>query len=75
MQEDHDFSDDLLLGPSRGDAIGSDRTNARDLAQALGFRLDRIEHLLTESAHQLLGVDRPNPPNHPGAEVFFDAVE
>ena len=75
MQEDHDFSDDLLLGPSRGDAIGAYRTNARYLAQALGLCLDRIKHLLAESAHQLLGVDRPDPANHPGAEVFLDAVE
>jgi len=75
MQEDYDFSDNLLLGPSRADAIGSYRTNARDLAQALGLCFDRIEHPLAESAHQLLGVDRPDAANHPGAEVFLDAVE
>jgi len=48
---------------------------ARYLAQAFGLRLDGIEHLLTEGAHQLLGIDWPDAADHPGAEVFLDAVE
>src|SRR4029077_7313813 len=51
MQEDHDFADNLLLGPGRADAIDSHRTNAHYLAQALGLCFDRIEHSLTESTH------------------------
>jgi hypothetical protein len=75
MQEHHDFAGDLLLGAGRANAIGSYRTNAHYLAQALGLCLDRLEHLLAESAHELLGVDRPDPANRPGAEVFLDTVE
>src|SRR5665213_2434765 len=75
VQEDHDLPHDLLLGPGVGDPFGSDRTDARDLAQALGLRLDRVEHLLAKGANQLLGVDRPNAADHPGAKVFLDAVD
>ena len=49
--------------------------DARDLTQALWLRLDRIEHLLAEGAHQLLGIDWSDAADHPGAEVFLDAVE
>ena len=75
VKEDHDFANDLLFGPGRGDTAGSYRTDACYLAQALGFRLDRVENFLAESAHQLLGVDRSDASDHAGAEVFLDAVE
>ena len=57
------------------DPVGPHRTDAVDLAQAFGLRLDDVEHLLAEGAHQLLGVDRPDAADHAGAEVFLDAVE
>ncbi len=75
MQEDHDFANDLLFGPGGCDPVGPNRADARYLAQAFGLRLDGIEHLLTEGAHQLLGIDWPDAADHPGAEVFLDAVE
>ena len=65
----------IFCSAQAGDPVGPYRADARYLAQALGFSLDGIEHLLAESAHQLLGIDRPDAANHPGAEVFLDAVE
>jgi len=75
VQEDHDLADDLLFGPSIGDALGTYQANASHLAQALGLRLDRVEHLLAESSHKLFRIDRTNAADHPGAEVFLDAVD
>src|SRR6516165_10444769 len=37
-------------------------------------RLDDIEHGITEGPHQLSGVDRPDPADHPGAEIFLDPL-
>src|ERR1700737_4195574 len=75
VQEDHDLADDLLFGPGIGDALGTYQANASHLAQALGLRLDRVEHLLAESAHELFRIDWTNAADHPGAEVFLDAVD
>jgi hypothetical protein len=58
-----------------GSSWPQNRADARYLAQAFGLRLDGIEHLLTEGAHQLLGIGWPDAADHPGAEVFLDAVE
>jgi hypothetical protein len=44
-------------------------------SRALGLCFDSTEHPLAESAHQFLGIDRPDAANHPGAEVLLDAVE
>jgi hypothetical protein len=74
VQEDHDLADDLLFGPGIGDALGANLANPSHLSQALRLRLDHIEHLLSEGIHQLLGVDRPDAADHPGAKVFLDAV-
>src|SRR5712672_37325 len=75
MTENHDLADDLLFGPSVGDALGTYQANASHLAQAFGLRLDRVEHLLAESSHKLFRIDRTNAADHPGAEVFLDAVD
>src|SRR6516164_6017162 len=75
VKEDHDLTHDLLLGPSSGDTASSYRTNAGHFPQPLWLPFDRIEHLLAESAHQLLGVDRANTADHPGPEILFDAIE
>jgi hypothetical protein len=40
MQEDHDFADGPLLGPTRGDAIGALRTNAGNFPQPMRLRFD-----------------------------------
>ena len=75
MEEDHDLAHDLLLGPGVRDPLGTHRADARHLAQPLGFRLYRVEHLLPEGPDQLLGVDRADATDHAGAEIFLDAVD
>src|SRR6266436_5493922 len=75
VQEHHDLADDLLFGPGIGDAFGTYQANAGHLTQAFGLRLDRVEHLLTESAHKLFRIDWTNAADHPGAEVFLDAFD
>jgi len=75
VQKDHDLANDLLFGPGAGNAAGSNSADARDLTKALGFGFDRVEHLLAEGAHQLLGVDRSDASYHARSEVFLDAVK
>jgi hypothetical protein len=74
VKEDHDLPDDLLLGPSVRDPFGSNRADARHLAKPIGLGLDDIEDLLPEGLDHLLGIDRPDAPDHPGAEIFLDPV-
>src|SRR6266704_225115 len=61
VQEDHDLTDDLLLGPGRNNAARPHRANAIHLPQAVVLRLDDVEHLLPEGAQQRLRTHRPNP--------------
>jgi hypothetical protein len=75
MEEHHDLADDLLLGPSIGDALGTHRTNTRHLAKAPRFRFDRVEDFLAEGPNQLLGVDRADTADHAGAKIFLDSVD
>jgi hypothetical protein len=42
----------------------------RVFAKPIGFGLDDVEYLLTEGLDHLLGIDRPDAPDHPGAEIF-----
>ena len=74
VQEDHDLADDLLFGPGIGDALGANLANPSHLAQPVRLGLDDIEYLLAERIDHLFGVDRPDAADHPGAEVFLDAV-
>ena len=75
MKEDHDLPDDLLLGPGVRDPFGSNRADARHLAKPIGLGLDDVEDLLPEGLDHLLGVDRPDAADHPGAEIFLDPVD
>jgi hypothetical protein len=75
VKEDHDLPDDLLLGPGVRDPFGSNRANARHLAKPIGLGLDDVEDLLPEGLDHLLGIDRPDAPDHPGAEIFLDSVD
>src|SRR5258707_10900980 len=75
VQEDHDLTDDLLLGPGRNNAARPHRANAIHLPQAVGLRLDDVEHLLPEGAQELLGIDRANAPGHARSKVFLDAFD
>ena len=73
VQEDHDLAHDLLLGPGVGDPLRPHRADPGHLAQPFGLALDDVEDLLTERSHELPGVDRADPPDHPRSEVFPDA--
>ena len=75
VKEDHDLPDDLLLGPGVRDALSPNRADARDLAKPIGLGLDDVEDLLPEGLDHLLRVDRPDAPDHPGAEIFLDSVD
>ena len=75
VKEDHDLPDDLLFGPGVCDPLGSNHTDARHLAKPIGLGLDDVEDLLTEGPDDLLGVDRPDAADHPGAEIFLDPVD
>ena len=75
VQEDHDLPHDLLLGPSVRDPFGSNRADARHLAKPIGLGLDDVEDLLSEGLDHLLGIDRPDAADHPGAQVFLDPVD
>jgi hypothetical protein len=50
MQEDHDFANDLLIGPARRDLSGTYRTNPLDLPKPLRCLLDDVEYGGTEGA-------------------------
>ena len=56
------------------DALGAHRPDAGHLAQAIGFGLDDVEHLLAECLDQLPGVDRADAADHAGGEILLDAV-
>ena len=74
MQEDHNFPDCLLLGPGSENAGSANWSNAVDFTQPIRCCLDDVEHLVAKGAHQLLGVNRADAPDHAGREIFFDAV-
>ena len=65
----------FLFGPGIGDAFGAYQTNAGHLAQPLRLGLDDIEYLLAKRIDHLFGVDRPDAADHPGAEIFLDAID
>ena len=75
MQEHHDLAHDLLFGPGVRDAPGTHRADARHLAQALGLRFNRIEHLFPEGSDQLLGVDWADTADHAGTEILLDTID
>src|SRR6266581_332841 len=64
VQEDHDLPHRLLLGPSGKNAGSANRPDAIDLAQSVGRRLDDVEYLLAKGAHELLGINGANTPDH-----------
>ncbi len=74
VQEHHDLAHRRLLGPGGGDPLLPHRPDAADLPQPFGVRLDDVEHPLAEGADELLRVDRPDPPDHAGAQVPLDAL-
>jgi hypothetical protein len=75
VQEHHDFPYRLLLGPGGENAGSANRSDALDLAQAVGSSFDHVKDLLAKSVDKLLGVDRTNAADHAGGEVFLDAID
>src|SRR5713101_6708304 len=74
VQEHHDLAHHLLLGPGSRDASCSYGTNAIYLLEAVGFRLNDIEHRVAEGTQELLGIDRTYAADHSRGEVFLDAL-
>jgi hypothetical protein len=74
VQEDHDLPDDLLFCPGVRDASRPNRADARHLAKPIGLGLDDVEDLFSKGLDHLFGIDRPDAPDHPGAEIFLDTV-
>jgi hypothetical protein len=74
VQEQHDLSDHLLLGPAGGDALRPLPADPGHLPQAAGLLFDDIENGIAEGTYQLPGVDRPDTADHPGTEIFLDAL-
>src|SRR6516162_1037088 len=72
VQEDHDFAHSLLFGPGGENAGRTNRPDAIDLAQSIRTGLDDVEYVLTECAHELLGVDWPHATDHAGGQVSLD---
>jgi hypothetical protein len=70
VQEDHDFPYRLLLGPGGKDAGSANRPDAIDLAQSVRGRLDDVEYLLAEGAHEFLRVNRANARIMPDERYF-----
>src|SRR6516225_11438846 len=75
VQAQHDFADDLLLGPAGDDPLRALWADAGYLAQARRFLFDDVEHCLAENAHELLRVDRPDAADHAGAEILLDPLD
>jgi hypothetical protein len=66
VQEEHDLPYGLLLGPGGSNSARTHGADAVDLAQPVGLGLDDVKDLLSECANKLLGVGRPNSPDHAG---------
>jgi hypothetical protein len=75
VQEQHDLTDHLLVGPALDDALGALGADPGHLGlQALGCLLDHVEHGLAEGLDQPLGVDGPDALDHARAEILLDAL-
>ena len=45
------------------------------LPKPIGLGLDDVEDILSEGLDHLLGIDRPDAPDHPRAQIFLDPVD
>ena len=57
------------------DLVSAFRPNAIDFPQARRLGLDQVKYVLAEHLDHPLGVDRPDAPDHAGAQVFLDAIK
>src|SRR5438046_4057068 len=74
MEEQHDLADDLLLGPARDDLSCTLGADAGHFAQTSRLLLDNLKDVFAECPDKLPGIDRADAADHPGAEIFFDAL-
>ncbi len=74
-QEDHHLLDRALLLPGGADQPAAVRPQPWHLGQPLGLLVDHRQRLLAEAVDDPLGRLRPDPLDHPGAEVLADAVD
>src|SRR5271169_2511103 len=74
VQEQHDLADDLLLGPTRNDALRPFRANPGDFPQAARLLLDDVKDGIAEGAYQLLRVHRPDAADHARARILLDPL-
>jgi hypothetical protein len=74
LQEHHDLTNGLLVGPAGGDAGEPDLADAAHLQQPARRFLDDIEHRLTEGGDQPLGEMRADALDQAGGEVALDAL-
>ena len=66
---------DLLFRPAGDDPCRTLGADTGHLAQALRLLLDEIEHRLSETPYQPLGVDRADAADHARGEVPFDPLQ
>ena len=74
VQEQHDLPDDLLFRPAGDDPRRTLGADTGYLSQALRLLLDEIEHRLSETPYQTLGVDRADAADHARGKIPFDAL-
>ena len=51
--------------PSSYNAGGANRSNAINLAKAIGRCFDNVEHFFPKGVYEFLCVNRPHPSDHP----------
>src|ERR1700751_1367668 len=71
----HDLANHPLFCPARDDACRPLRADAGHLAQPAGLLLDDLKHGSAGRAYELLRIDWPDTADHPGAEMFLDALD
>jgi hypothetical protein len=74
VQEHHNLADHLLLGPAANDALRPLRADPSHLPQTARLLLDDVKDGISEGAHQLLCVNRPDAADHARAEILFDPL-
>lgn len=75
LEKDHDFSDDLLLGPRGCDFLHPLLPDTRQGQELFGLGLNNGEDVLPESLHEHFGEVRANALYHAGAKVFLNTFE
>jgi hypothetical protein len=56
-------------------AFGPDGPDARHFAKPVRLGFDDVENLVRKRLDHLLGVDRPNSPDHSRAQIFLNPFD